>query len=59
MVTGLKGTNYEERCKELGLQILAEGRALQDLVLAHRLIGDDIEGGGEMLTGWNSQKGSG
>jgi ribonuclease P/MRP protein subunit RPP40 len=39
MVSGLKGTTYEERCEELGIQTLKERRQKQDLGgdMFHRL----------------------
>jgi hypothetical protein len=36
MVTGLKGTNYEERCLELGLETLQRRRERQDMAMVHK-----------------------
>jgi hypothetical protein len=38
MVSGLKGTSYEDKCKELKLQTLQERRVQQDMALAHKYI---------------------
>jgi hypothetical protein len=45
MVSGLKGTTYEERCEELGIQTLKERRQKQDLTLAHKFVVGGLEGG--------------
>jgi hypothetical protein len=55
MVTGLKDIIYEAKCKELGLQTLKEQRLEQDLMLGHRFIGEDIEGGKHMFVPQNKQ----
>jgi hypothetical protein len=44
MVSGLKGTTYEERCEELGIQTLKERRQKQDLAMAHKFF-VGLEGG--------------
>ena len=49
MVAGLRGSTYEDKCREVGLQTLAERRAQQDLILAHRFIGGDIDCNGMFL----------
>jgi hypothetical protein len=36
MVTGLKGTTYEERCLELGLETLQRRRERQDMAMVHK-----------------------
>ncbi len=36
MVSGLKGTTYKEKCKELGLQTLEDRRERQDMALVHK-----------------------
>ena len=38
MVTGLKGTTYEERCAELGLETLQCRRDRQDMILVHKYL---------------------
>jgi hypothetical protein len=38
MVSGLKGTTYEERCAELGLETLKGRRDRQDMALAHKYV---------------------
>jgi len=38
MISGLKGTTYEEKCRELDLDTLEVRRTKQDLYLAHKLI---------------------
>ena len=47
MVAGLKGTNYSEKCSELGLETLESRRRDQDMALVHKLL---IEGGSDMFT---------
>ena len=38
MVSGLAGRNYEEKCREIGLQTLEERRNQPDLTQAHKTI---------------------
>ncbi len=38
MVAGLKGSDYEERCAELGLETLEERRQSQDMALVHKMM---------------------
>jgi hypothetical protein len=38
MVSGLKGTTYQEKCKELGLNTLLERRDAQDMSLVHKFL---------------------
>jgi ribonuclease P/MRP protein subunit RPP40 len=38
MVTGLKGTTYEEKCTELGLETLKIRRERQDMALTHKYV---------------------
>jgi ribonuclease P/MRP protein subunit RPP40 len=38
MVTGLKGSTYEEKCEELGLKTLEERRGGQDMALVHKFL---------------------
>jgi hypothetical protein len=38
MVSGLKGTTYKEKCKELGLQTLEDRRDRQDMTLVHKFL---------------------
>ena len=38
MVSGLTGSTYEEKCRELGLQTLEERRNQQDLTQAHKIL---------------------
>jgi hypothetical protein len=42
MVKGLKGETYEEKFKELGLEILKERWAQKDLMLTHKFFARDI-----------------
>jgi hypothetical protein len=56
MVTGLRGTSYEDKCKELGLQTLKARRLEQDLSLAHKFIDGDIEGGSSICQKMNQQE---
>lgn len=41
MVAGLKGSSYEERCKELGLESLEKRREYQDMALVHKILSED------------------
>jgi len=43
MVTGLKGTTYEEKCAELGLETLEERRHGQDMALVHKFLTSERE----------------
>jgi len=43
MVAGLKGTTYEEKCAELGLQTLEERRNRQDTALVHNFLTSGTE----------------
>jgi hypothetical protein len=38
MISGLKGTTYEEKCAELGLKTLEERRGGQDMALVHKFL---------------------
>jgi ribonuclease P/MRP protein subunit RPP40 len=38
MVTGLKGSTYEEKCEELGLETLEERRGGQDMALVQKFL---------------------
>jgi hypothetical protein len=38
MVAGLKGSTYEEKCEELGLETLEERRGGQDMALVHKFL---------------------
>jgi hypothetical protein len=38
MISGLKGSTYEEKCEELGLKILEERRGGQDMALVHKFL---------------------
>ena len=38
MVAGLRGSDYEERCAELGLETLEERRQSQDMALVHKMM---------------------
>ena len=38
MIAGLSGTNYEDKCRELGLQTLEERRNQQDLIQAYKIL---------------------
>jgi ribonuclease P/MRP protein subunit RPP40 len=38
MVSGLKGTTYQEKCKELGIKTLLERREAQDMSLVHKFL---------------------
>ena len=38
MVAGLRGSDYEERCAELGLETLEERRQGQDMALVHKMM---------------------
>ena len=38
MVSGLKGTTYQEKCKQLGLNTLLERRDAQDMSLVHKFL---------------------
>jgi hypothetical protein len=38
MTTGLKGTTYEERCKEAGLRTLEDQRRLKDISQVFKLL---------------------
>jgi ribonuclease P/MRP protein subunit RPP40 len=44
MVSGLKGTTYEERCAELGLETLKSRRDRQDMALAHKYMMSEGQG---------------
>jgi hypothetical protein len=38
MISGLAGKDYEEKCKELGLETLADRRILQDMAQVYKLV---------------------
>jgi hypothetical protein len=38
MVSGLRGREYNERCKEIGLETLKERRELQDMAQVFKLV---------------------
>jgi hypothetical protein len=38
MISGLGGKDYEEKCKELGLETLADRRVLQDMAQVYKLV---------------------
>jgi hypothetical protein len=38
MVSGLRGREYEEKCKEIGLETLKERRELQDMAQVYKLV---------------------
>ena len=38
MTSGLKGENYEERCKEAGLETLEERRKTQDMAQVFKIV---------------------
>ena len=38
MISGLKGSTYEEKCEELGLKTLEERRGGQDMALVHKFL---------------------
>jgi hypothetical protein len=38
MTSGLKGENYEERCKEAGLETLEERRKTQDMAQVFKIL---------------------
>ncbi len=38
MISGLKGSTYEEKCEELGLETLEERRGGQDMALVHKFL---------------------
>ena len=38
MVSGLKGTTYEERCQEIGLEPLVTRRANQDIIQTYKIV---------------------
>jgi hypothetical protein len=38
MVAGLRATDYEERCQEIGLQTLETRRKMADLALVHGIV---------------------
>jgi hypothetical protein len=38
MISGLAGNDYEEKCKELGLETLADRRVLQDMAQVYKLV---------------------
>jgi hypothetical protein len=38
MISGLAGKDYEERCKELGLETLADRRVIQDMAQVYKLV---------------------
>ena len=44
MVSGLKGTTYEEKCTELGLETLKTRRERQDMALAHKYVMSEEKG---------------
>jgi hypothetical protein len=44
MVTGLKGTTYEEKCTELGLETLKIRRERQDMALTHKYVMNEEQG---------------
>jgi hypothetical protein len=44
MVSVLKGTTYEERCAELGLETLKSRRDRQDMALAHKYVMSEGQG---------------
>jgi hypothetical protein len=56
MVSGLKGKSYEERCKELGLEILETRRVKQDMTLVYKLLSNG--GGGDMFTKAGNHEGA-
>ena len=39
MISGLTGSTYEEKCKELGLDTLEERRRQQDLMQTYKIFG--------------------
>jgi hypothetical protein len=41
MVSGLKGSTYEEKCTELGLETLKSRRERQDMALVHKYVMSD------------------
>jgi hypothetical protein len=38
MISGLKGTSYEEKCKELGIETLERRRKIQDMAQVYKLV---------------------
>jgi hypothetical protein len=44
MVSGLKGTIYEEKCTYLGLETLKSRRDRQDMALAHKYVMSERQG---------------
>ena len=38
MISGLTGTTYDKRCRELGLESLEERRRKQDLLQAYKIL---------------------
>jgi hypothetical protein len=38
MISGLRGGDYAEKCRELNLETLAERRVLQDMAQVHKLV---------------------
>ena len=41
MISGLKGGNYEEKCRELGLETLEKRRTKQDMAEVYRIVKGD------------------
>jgi hypothetical protein len=56
MVSGLKGKSYEERCEELGLEILETRRVEQDMTLVYKLLSNGR--GGDMFTKAGNHEGT-
>jgi hypothetical protein len=52
MVAGLKGSNYLEKCAELGLETLEKRRADQDMALVYRFL---TKGEGQKLFNQQSE----